>query len=160
MFLKVMHNGADEFLDKAQSDATHSLFSDVTECHFRRYSKVEQTGDGPIFGEASVERKSPTNSAVTFSAIQLTGDAFLMNDQGRTISKFRCAGCGAKQPTDQPTIDQDAADIQKAIDLLRNMPSTVALAITQTAIHAGSLSARFVLDLLNRAGVAEPPQSP
>lgn len=94
MFLKVMHDGADEFLATAQSEATYSLFADVTSCDFKRQP------DGSAVAHIQCREPIKTAEVPGYAEIQkfidITGDAFLMNDQGRTISKFILRPFGAK----------------------------------------------------------------
>lgn len=94
MFLKVMHDGADEFLATADSDAAYSIYDDVVSCHFKRYPQVTEG----TFGEAKIWVREPIKTATVAGYceikknIVLTGDAFVMNEQGRTISKFLARG--------------------------------------------------------------------
>lgn len=94
MFLKVMHDGADEFLSQAQSEATYSLYADVTSCDFKRYPIGNAPTPGHPTAVAHIQCREPVKTAEVpgyaeiEKFIELTGDAFLMNDQGRTISKF------------------------------------------------------------------------
>lgn len=149
MFLKVMHDGADEFLATAQSEATYSIYDDIVSCHFRRGPDGEwahiwcrepvKTADVPGYSE--VEKH-----------IKLDGDAFVLNNQGRTIDKFILrpfgtagnAQCKASEPSDE----------DRALELLKNLPYSVAAAIRTTARHAGSVSADYLIKLLDKARVA------
>lgn len=149
MFLKVMHDGADEFLDQAQSDATHSIYSDVTDCSFRRFSPPEGIGNDRVFGSAHIRRRQAAGPETELH-ISLTGDAFLMNDQGRTISKFRAAGY--KDAIDQ----QEPNDLEVTSRLLREMPYWGAALIRQAVeeAHRWKGIGGEILDILNRDRVA------
>lgn len=154
MFLKVMHDGADEFLaqDSVESDATYSIFADVTECHFKRGGP----GGAPYAG-AHLRIREPvkTNNVAGFVEVEkhidLGGDAFLMNEQGRTISKFKLAGYRAGLAQQGQT---EPNDVQRTTECLRNMPYWGA-AIIREALHKdGSVSAGVVLSILNRERIA------
>jgi len=91
MFLKVLdvRNGP-----HMENFAPYSIYADIVSCHFRHYSAREQgTSDSP-WGEAHVWMREPIKTAEVLGYcevekyIVLDGDAFLMNEQGRTISKF------------------------------------------------------------------------
>lgn len=148
MFLKVMHDGADEFLATADSDATYSVFGDVMSCDFKRYP------DGSAYALVQCREPIKTAEVPGYAEIQkhidLTGDAFLMNEQGRTISKFKLRGVHAsdQRPTNPPN------DETRALDLLAKLPYEVAAAIRTTAKQTGSVSAAYLIKLLNKAQVA------
>lgn len=146
MFLKVMHDGADEFLATADSDATFSVFGDVTSCDFKRHP------DGSAYALLQCREPIKTAEVPGYAEIQkhidLTGDAFLMNEQGRTISKFKLRGVHASEPRSEPS-DED-----RALELLKNLPYAAAAAIRTTAKQAGSVSADYLIKLLDKAKVA------
>lgn len=108
LILKVMHDGADEFLanESVPSDVTFSIFADVTECHFKRNDPGNSQYAGAHLRIRELVKTANVEGFVEVEKhIDLTGDAFLMNEQGRTISKFRlrpfgheAAGSGAPQP--------------------------------------------------------------
>lgn len=156
MFLKVMHDGADEFLATADSDATYSIYADVTSCHFNRFKPDASGSFGGAQAEAHIWCREPVKTAEVpgYAEIEkhiiLTGDAFLMNEQGRTISIFKLRGVHANDP--KPRIaDIDDAE---AMRLLGRMPYAVAAAIRTTAKQAGSVSAAYLIELLDKAKVA------
>ncbi len=160
MFLKVMHNGADEFLANATSEATYSLYSDVVSCHFLRYKTPTPPPEGATqitFGMATIYCREPIKTAdmpgyaEVQKNVELTGDAFLMNDQGRTISKFQIWPLGRPVEKTYPTPEFEEA---VAIRLLQEMPYDVAAAIRTVAGQSGSVSGAVLLSLLNKANVA------
>jgi hypothetical protein len=161
MFLKVMHDGADEFLATADSDATYSVYADVVSCDFKRYPADPAKGE-PM-AEARLRIREPVKSASVEGFVEvekciiLAGDAFLMNDQGRTISKFKLrgyrAGAGAPDGPNGPNANA-LHDEAEAMRLLKAMPYAVAASIRRTAKQAGSVSADYLIKLLDKAKVA------
>lgn len=160
MFLKVMHDGADEFLAQADSDATYSVFGDVTSCDFKRHP------DGSA--HANIQCREPIKTAEVpgYAEIQkhidITGDAFLMNDQGRTISVFKLRGYRAgnqrlqsMQGDGQQTPEgQKALHEQESIRVLQALPYSTAAAVRTAAKQAGGVSAAYLIELLDKAKVA------
>lgn len=172
MFLKVMHDGADEFLAEADSDATYSLYGDVVECHFKRFPpEGDPSHISSIKAEAFIRVREPVKTANVPGFVEverhivLDGDAFLMNEQGRTISKFKLAGYRAGAVASLPPSDyerygapkagvSELNDEQRTAECLRNMPHWGA-AIIRKALHKdGSIGAAEILNILNREKIA------
>lgn len=84
MFLKVTHGAA--VPEGAQTDATYSLYDDVTSCHFRR--DPDGSAWANIFCREPVKTAAIEGFAEVEKNIQVTGAAYLLNNQGRTIDKF------------------------------------------------------------------------
>lgn len=105
MFLKVMHDGADEFLAQADSDATYSVFADVTACDFHRRP------DGSAYAHLQCREPIKTAEVPGYAEIEkhidVVGDAFLMNEQGRTISVFKLKGYRASDRTESLAQNDD-----------------------------------------------------
>lgn len=100
MFLKIMHHALTpaEVVANACEEPPYSIYADVVSCHFRRYTKQPDDQSPAGWGEAHVWLREPVKTAEVpgycevEKYIELTGDAFLMNEQGRTISSFKHAG--------------------------------------------------------------------
>lgn len=91
-----------------EDEREYGIYSDVVDCHFRYYDETTQrTSDAP-YGEAFIRLRrimparapdgmapQPTSVPPDFeaheyqTAVQLWAEAFLMNEQGRTIGIFR-----------------------------------------------------------------------
>lgn len=86
MFLKITDEGS-----PVPSDNEHSVYADVVACAFRRRK------DG---GEARLYVREPIKTAMVpgFHEVErfvaFTGAAYLMNEQGRTISTFTARTSG------------------------------------------------------------------
>lgn len=153
MYLKVMHDGASEIHALGDSDATYSIYADVTSCHFKRYpvdpAKGQPMAEAHLFLREPVKTAEVPGFAEVEKHIVLDGDAFLMNEQGRTISKFKLRGInsgGGRTP--EPT------DEQLTLEMLSRLPYEAAAAIRTTAKQAGSVSAAYLIKMLDKAKVA------
>jgi hypothetical protein len=153
MFLKVMHDHDNQGV--LEDLAAYSMYAEITSCHFNRYGGI----DRPIgvFGEAHVWVREPVKTAEVSGfcevdkRIQLGGSAYLMNEQGRTISKFvpdYDAGCS--QGGD--TVDDD---------FLTRITYDTAAEIRRCALFAAkngaegiSAGAQKVVSLMDRLRVA------
>lgn len=92
MFLKIVRGCPDEFLAVAATPALdYDIYDEVVSCHFTRFKVPGQDG---VFGMAHIKVREPVKTAdcpgyaEIEKNVDLTGAAFLMNQQGRTISTF------------------------------------------------------------------------
>ena len=92
MFLKIVRGCPDEFLAVAATPALdYDIYDEVVSCHFTRY---KEPGPDGVFGMAHIKVREPVKTAdcpgyaEIEKNVDLTGAAFLMNQQGRTIDKF------------------------------------------------------------------------
>lgn len=80
------------------------------------------------------------------------GTVYVMNDKGRTISRYNIYDAGAPNSPAEPS--RDSQDEAEALRLLQAMPYAVAAAIRETARFAVGKSATYLIDLLDKARVA------
>jgi len=88
MFLKVVS----ENRSPVPTDNPHTVYSDIVSCNFTR------NGDGEATAFCYVRDNVKTAMVNGFSEherlIGFTGEAYLMNEQGRTISSFTSRSSG------------------------------------------------------------------
>lgn len=103
MFLKVV----EEEWSPVPADNVHAVYGDVTSCSFRRY----EDGSG---AEALIYCREPVKTAVVpgFHEVEkhvsFTGTAYLMNEQGRTISSFTAKTSGQSAPQQYAGVRNEA----------------------------------------------------
>lgn len=154
MFLKIVRGCPDEFLAVAATPALdYDIYDEVVSCHFTRF---KEPGPDGVFGMAHIKVREPVKTAdcpgyaEIEKNVDLTGAAFLMNQQGRTIDKFlpQAARCNAGAPS----VDDDfltritydtAAEIRRC-----------AMFAASNAVGGAKAGALKVVDLMNRLQVA------
>lgn len=176
MFLKVMHDAGGS-PEHPGHEFPYSLYADVTECHFRRFEPKERIDHvREAFGEALVRVREPIKTADVAGFVEneknivLGGNAYLMNEQGRTISKFTApyeewspqvapgsAGDGRNLTAGKPDIEFKTSDEeQEAISWLKVAPYKLCAQIRRSvgvAVYFNGYG-RELLATLDRAGVA------
>lgn len=89
LFLKVMHSPD---RSPVPSDNEHSVYADVVSCHFKRIP------DG--HAEAMLYVRDPVKTATVPGFVEhqkhviFDGDAYLMNEDGKTVSSFSALTSG------------------------------------------------------------------
>lgn len=144
MFLKTMHDGTGELHAVSQSEATYSIYDDLTSCHFKR--QPDGSCWAHVWCREPVKTADVPGYAEVEKHIHLTGDAFVLNNQGRTIDRFILHPFGKQ--------DGEPSDEDRALELLKSMPYAVAAAMRTTAKQAASVSADYLIKLLDKAKVA------
>lgn len=77
MFLKIDHG---------LGDGTYSIYAEIVSCHFNKQNPQEPMAH--VWVREPVKTLEVPGYCEVEKHIVITGDAFLMNEQGRTISKF------------------------------------------------------------------------
>lgn len=89
MYLKVMHSTD---LSPVDSDNPHSIYGDVTSCSFLRHPPTSVGGKGSATARIYIREPIKTAMVAGFEEneklIELRGPAYLMNDNGKTVSVF------------------------------------------------------------------------